>query len=519
MGATKTPMQQSSSLRASTSMAAHASVGSTSNSPPPSFAKYAKIQPAIAIKPKPSTPSPSVKTAFNPHYDPSSSSSATLLHEEAINTSRKWILPPRPRPGRKPSAQTAAADERKAACKKKPKMSRLTKPDSGDSGNSAPLSAKMEGSASMNSMSSAMSISSSSFSQSDSKPSSSSMSTQSHGSSSVSVAPAIDTTSRPTLQPAPRQATDLRSTYLARLKEQELIRNYIEVLTNQIKELRFVQSGVITVDALDSSSRTSPKIAVPQTVEQLDQINNIHDLDRFVAHLTTQSNVIHSVTKKLTSGTGSQGPGLQSQIRYYLELRAKHRATGTPRAPPPRQAVAPPIAAAPKPGFTPSLLRPLKMNLFDSEDDVIDVDIINDGDSLLDRETGRARAPDEGLSEQFGDTSTKETLPFLTKDKDGKTLSRENLAAFNRDNISSLSRENLLALGRDTTSFSRDNFGPQGQDFFATDRLKLEESAAPDILGLAGEVRSERKSRKMVCGFCNTETPCLCFDADNIFGE
>lgn len=258
---------------------------STSLGTQPSLAKYAKIQPAVAIKPKPQA---ALKSTFNPRYNP------PLLDEQNINTLRKWVLPPRPRPGRKPTGPVL--EER--TTKKKLK-----------------------------------------------------------GHEKAVATPLRRTESAPA--PAPSDVLELQLAYLARLKEQELMRNYIEVLTDQIKELRFVQSGVITFDALNSGQ--APTAAASLPAEQLDHINNIRDLDAFLAHVTTQLNVIHSVTKRFDGG-------LQLQIRHYLELRAKHHRPAEPTQ------AAPPVAAASS--FTPSLLRPLQMNLF--EEEVIDVDVLDE---------------------------------------------------------------------------------------------------------------------------------------------
>ena len=57
----------------------------------------------------------------------------------------------------------------------------------------------------------------------------------------------------------------MQMSYLSKLKEQEVIRNYIEVLTNQIKELSFVQNGVITFDALKSNVKYNNKKILTST--------------------------------------------------------------------------------------------------------------------------------------------------------------------------------------------------------------------------------------------------------------
>lgn len=409
----ETPMRTSTSLRASTSMAVHPSIGS-GIAIQPTLAKYAKIQPAIAIKPKPTAAAPVKKSSFNPRYDPTTSTS--LLQEEAnINTLRKWVLPPRPRPGRKPTAPptTPVPEERKTT--KKKKVQKLEKEDT--------VSTTVTGIANGVAITTNPSVGATNASTVPSTKTNLASTAVKDGETLIA--------SRP-LQPASQQVGELQASYLARLKEQELIRNYMEVLTNQIKELKFVQSGVITSDALNERSKPSVPILLS---EKLAHINNIHDLDTFLAHLTTQSNVIHLVTKKFV-GDQSLGGRVQLQILHYLELRASHRGATNNDRPFTLPRLAMTRNQPSSQSFTPSLLRPLKLNFFD-DDEVIDVDLINDGDSFLDQ-TG-----------------------FL-------------------------------------------------------ERLRFDE---PNNGLLNDEKPVDKKMKKMGCGFCNADTPCVCFDADSIFGE
>lgn len=499
LNSTSEPMASSASLRASTSMAANTSTGSAgyggSGAPGGgSMAKYAKIQPAIAIKPKPAVQAPVQKPAFNPRYDPLASTS-NLLHDEAmgnINTLRKWVLPPRPRPGRKPTGTASSpvsAVTDKSLCNKKLKMLKRDDPKaamaaSPVAGPGAGTPASSSSSASPGPIGIGLSTSSrigaptpqlllkgenlvltsgvspsivtsgTTFTTSGVSGGGSAAATSTLGPDSPanlsSAREGSDATIRP-LNPARKQVSDLQTMYLARLKEQELIRNYIEVLTNQIKELKFVQSGVITFDALSSDGPGKPKLVLLLPSEQLDTINNVNDLDKFLAHLTTQSNVIHSVTKKFLGNSQNQESHLQLQIGYFLELRAKNNASAAVnQRNSPKQPLSLPVVSKTMSSFTPSLLRPLKMNLFDAEDEVIDVDILNEGDSLL---------PNSALA----------------------------------------------------------------------DRLKLEESqlasSESDFLSFSGSPEQkvgqvlQKKSKKLGCGFCNNETPCVCFEADSIFAE
>lgn len=454
-------------------MAVNTSVGSDVQHTPvhASMSKYAKIQPAIAIKPKPAVQVPAQKPAFNPRYDPSSQSKSTLLHDEVhsnINTLRKWVLPPRPRPGRKPTATLSnavpATVADKSLCKKKPKVQKrdevkptkvgswVTGPGAGTPGTSAASSSSSPGPIGIGLDTPTRMVGSATKVLLQDTFSGRQACGISPASTLATMAMAKENSDpgvRP-LQPAPKQISDLQTMYLARLKEQELIRNYIEVLTNQIKELKFVQSGVITFDALNSDRTDKPKLASLLPSEQLDHINNVNDLDKFLAHLTTQSNVIHSVTKKFVGSSLNQDSHLQLQIRYYLELRAKNSSTNASRSLESPKVLLPQLAT-PKTSssFTPSLLRPLKMNLFDAEDDIIDVDILNEGDSLL---------PNSGMADRL-----KFEIPPL---------------------------------------------GSNELDFFNL-------SGSPEQKAVAAPQKMPKKNG---CGFCNGGTPCVCFDADNIFG-
>lgn len=139
--------------------------------------------------------------------------------------------------------------------------------------------------------------------------------------------------------------------YLSKLKEQEVIRNYIEVLTNQIKELSFVQNGVITFDALKSNVKYNNKKILTSTTtstgpgttgaggiptsssssstsssksryDQLEAINNLNDLNKFLNYLTKSSNIIQSVKKN----PGISSETLNKQVDHYVEVRKKFKA-------------------------------------------------------------------------------------------------------------------------------------------------------------------------------------------------
>ena len=114
--------------------------------------------------------------------------------------------------------------------------------------------------------------------------------------------------------PPPSKAIDpatqmmgLKMSYLSKLKEQELMRNYIEVLTNQIKELSFVQNGVITFDALRTTAKMSPASTMTSKrltstltnskIDQLDSINNLNDLNKFLSYLGKSSDIIKNAQR------------------------------------------------------------------------------------------------------------------------------------------------------------------------------------------------------------------------------
>lgn len=430
----------------------------------PMLTKYAKIQPAVAIKPKPVIKPASHKSSFNPEYDPQTSTSTFFPEDQAgnINVLRKWVLPARPRPGRKPVANAAPTasnvspniDDSRGLNKKRFKT---TKPPVPQDQNSLPIAS---GAGSPGAFATAFNSSGSLTSMS--RTSSSNISTAKTG--LEETATNFQTTGATPTKPASKQVSALQETYLAKLKEQELIQNYIDALLNQIKELRFVQSGMITTDALSSINDTKKKVSTLQTPDQLDHISNFRDLEKFLAHLTTQSNVIHSVTKKfIDEGSGTRNQ-LQSQIEHYTRLRQRHREKnceavtktrpGIPRhnTMPSRGKLEPTSGGvAPLPSntrfsksllnqsdlsvppstFTPSLLRPLDIDLFDQEDEIIGV---------------------EPLEGEFFDKLRNTDDPEL-------------------------------------------EFAP--------------------ILKQASSLGRKR----LGCGFCSGETPCLCFDADIIFGE
>ncbi|GEQ69225.1 hypothetical protein JCM33374_g2896 [Metschnikowia sp. JCM 33374] len=492
--------------------------------PVPATSKYAKIQPAIAIKPKPlavagsSSPAAAgqVKSTFNPRYSPGSSSSPSSLAlppsarptEEAtanINTSKNWVLPPRPRPGRKP-------DERKSSSHKKVKLSKR-----GDTAASSLATEKPPRSAHSVSSSPPPSSSPSTPRQSiSSNPSSDALGESTRGiipkgkSGSVAAAVPLTCTTPKTKRDAlpllsskadvasgsakssvpPQRVTELQKTYLAKLKEQELVQNYIDILTNQIKELKFVQSGVITFDALNTHSPAKNRVVSQPPSDQLDNINNVRDLDAFLAHLTTQSNVIHSVTKKFVGDSSKEGSHVQSQIKHYLDLKANHSGTRSQLA---RES---------------DLPDPTKISLADQISMVPDHDLINSTspDTCVSIEPHSVSPNNSDAKEADGRLGGSKANSFFT-------------SGFLRPLNMNLFEQEEGILNVDIIN-ERDPFS---SSVGSMEKKRPDSVIDGDIEGLNGAPEFKqinvKGAKKIGCGFCSGENPCLCFDTDGVFGE
>lgn len=281
--------------------------------------KYPNIKPAISIKPKPvpialSKPNNHVMSNFDMH------SKSTLKNDISlnINTSKKWVLPPRPRPGRKPTANAEDSGN-----------DLVNSASSSTSFNSRPH--KNNGKKKVKiGHNEAIKVEDSEIRLNDGL----------HASKVANMKTNPLHVPKPAQKSDPNQVADLKMSYLSKLKEQELIRNYIDVINNQINELKFVQNGVITFDALNSDNEARPqrisqsntpitrninqiKPAMSQ-YEQLEKINNINDLNKFLAYLTRSSNIIHSATKKFIGDNATES-GLNNQIQNYLDIRATYK--------------------------------------------------------------------------------------------------------------------------------------------------------------------------------------------------
>lgn len=271
--------------------------------------KYARVQQPIAIKPTPIAVLPKPMKPSAVKFDVNAKPSFNAEIPLNINTSKKWVLPPRPRPGRKPT--TNANDESLES-----KNTAFTQPNSNihQARNGTKLtSTKKKGKC---------------------KKDDTSVKTEEHSPERTHAS-----LYTPNLESS--NLIDLKINFLVKLKEQELIRNYIEILNNQIKELKFVQNGVITFDVLNRDViPESPKYMNVNTkasssrppsahshYEQMEKINNLNDLNKFLAYLTKSSNIIHSATKKVSGDRANHG-NLNSQIEYFLERRLEYKSKG-----------------------------------------------------------------------------------------------------------------------------------------------------------------------------------------------
>lgn len=467
--------------------------------------------PQIAIKPRPIAVAPKpVATGqpppFKSSFDlttraPFTPDAPVSLN---INTSKKWVLPPRPRPGRKPIAQphaptsSAASSPAASAPAMSPSVS-VTSPTGGKDKPKLKVSPKRKAkkcevkppqrAVSMHPL-----ASSPGPAQLHAEPIKQSLSQDSLPNN------ALDAASRlPSLASlkAKEEMVSLQKVYLARLKEQELIRNYIDVINNQIKELRFVQSGVITFDALNGetkSSATPPTLASPKYSphEQLEQINNMNDLNKFLAYLTKSTSVIHSVTKKFMGD--SQDQNIANQIAHYLEIRSKYKLLKTQelkslekikrekmkhlskgsvglkssKAPPSSGAASSillspvnSLNSTPAPSsshnevFTPSLLHTLPLDLFNPGDDF-----------------------------DFADTSA------LVPDD-------------------SMEQLNLHSLVHEDVDLDFDD-----SDIFKHIDTKVSPQLPSPVSKSPVAEPPDKEKKKFNCGFCTSGTPCLCLDAE-----
>lgn len=540
------------------------SMPSTTTKPAPVKVAQNPKYSTIAIKPKPVPIAVLPKTSRPPSYkstfDLNSRSSLKSDISLNINTSKKWVLPPRPRPGRKPttSQKCSPPPELKATSPKVPKKrSKLVKKEPASSDKKSVVMSPsvsspdtkpspvvkiesedifMKKSATVDSIMKVdtLPVTNKKPGIADSvpiamkKPSPTPIKIEPDlmipGANRVqtNVKPLITLKQQPIkpLKPNKEDLIYLQNIYLSKLKEQELIRNYIEVINNQIKELNFVQSGVISLDALNGehpatagestvqNEAKSTKSILPSAHEQLENINNMNDLNKFLSYLTKSSNIIYSVTKKfMNQKNEDEAKVLEEQINHYLEKRSKYKTLKNQevrtieklkkerqkqellkqKSPPsPKTETTPKLELTPSsilissvnspnspPGisdstpsaFIPSLLRPLKS--FQDIDDLNDMQFLNgsDGDFLN----------QSYLDDNFEEGEATNTQGLHYRD------------FYDNEMFTNLKPEPKVAPV------------PQPQS-------KIE----PKV-----ETKVETKGKKKFnCGFCTNDTPCLCLDAD-----
>lgn len=257
--------------------------------------KYSQIQPAAELKQQKGQVAVLPKLEKNTDYVkreplvlPKTQPEPTL----SVNTSRKWVLPPRPRPGRRPFLQT----------------SETLKDD-----NNLSKSANNSGG-----------IANAKITTDGTRKETESQLPMTGG----TISPKIHAHQ----QPENSEQVQLKEKLLARLKEQELIRNYIEVLRSQIEELSLVLNGMITFNALNNHDSRQETMENKTTAdgkkgigcEHLESVNNMNDLNKALSYMIRSSNVIHSVTKNFTENK-TVPRNLNSQIEHYLEIRSKFK--------------------------------------------------------------------------------------------------------------------------------------------------------------------------------------------------
>lgn len=561
--------------------------------------KYAKIQPAIAPKPSSSVP---LTTKFNPI--PSNKFQILMkssLTQDAtnLNTSKKWILPPRPRPGRKRTG---------TECDKVTKSQtngtkRKNKPKLEANGKNGDLKGKIEhgteGKSSTTVATTTMPIIKKEF---DTAPTTTGLLGSNKQEIDESREPAASDTMRPSINtikreervmsvaatktavepevkltaqktngansglqpntmlkqllPAPPplpstksedpkvQMTELKMSYLSKLKEQEIIRNYVEVLTNQIKELSFVQNGVITFDALKNTTKVasnSQRITSTLTkskCDQLDSINNLNDLNKFLTYLSKSSDIIKSAKRQPDEYT-STSDNLNQQIDNYVQLRNRFKMLNQengkkankkkmgksqpdslestkPKASS-STSVTTPKHTSPKSPFTPDLLRPLNAsNLFNDPNlDMMEMD--------LQTETIEASPSTVGIladSDRIKATGDSLTIDFeATKFGVGNDASNDG-EFFHVDEHDFLSK---LVLD-DTTPTEETEMGEvvihkhdeEKNEPAINEPARQSEENGTEITKrnpITNDIIMKKKV-KFNCGFCTNDTPCLCFDSD-----
>ncbi|CUM63781.1 uncharacterized protein PRCAT00001365001 [Priceomyces carsonii] len=460
--------------------------------------KTHKTHHTIAIKPKPVPvavlPKPACPNLAGSLTLGSSPTSLRNSISLKINTSKKWVLPPRPRPGRKPTNVTHEDNSAKnqssteistlgfensdKTCPKK-KVKVLNASCKSPPSNGANRQIVNQSIQQLYNSGKQKIVPDTSINGTETIASISERTTISQ----------VGTFKEKVQTEDDSELIELKKTYLSKLKEQELIKNYIDVIGNQIKELNFVQNGVITFDALSSEAgilKTADEengTKKVNTYEQLERINNINDLNKFLSYLTKSSDIIRSVTK---SFLGNEKGGLNEQIRNYLEMRSKYKVSkeqenrkfGLSRATQKGHETKTTktadnfkglslIGSVPlkmNTSFTPNLLKPLNQSITIDSDDELN-EIWNNND----------------LSCNFELTDEDLMMDKLILRNDNEILNEP---------------------GQDANSHSA---APEVQVGNAKNNVDIKQNVPKPL----------KKDPKFNCGFCSIDGPCLCMETDS----
>ena len=550
--------------------------------------KYHKIQPA-AIKPKPVPIAMLPKPVHKSYFDPTPNLKSSI--QLNVNTSKKWVLPPRPRPGRKPTSGHGDDINGQALTPALSQTQTQTLTQSPVSGQAQPHAVPL---ASYNSKLSPKKKSKVTLEDENMKiisqlqqqfPNINANTLASAAAVPVAVplaAGAISSTDATT--GIPIQATNqsvsttvtsppitsnaiknLKIYYVSKIKEQELVKNYIEVINKQIKELKFVQNGVITFDALNNDEKSqsnpnqnqqnqsqnqnlaqaqnqqplllqqqlqlrqisSPQLSLPGVslasglglsslgqsgpYEQLERINNINDLNKFLSYLTKSSNIIHSVTKKYNISDEN----LDNQIKAFLDKKAKtkqqqklqqqQQQQRAQQAQKTKVSSVGSVGLGRKNGSSPSsmLLKlslemntPLKSIEEDFSDDGIDVF------SIL-KETPTIPSGFD-MEELF---TINELEDYILIDKGLKREEGQGLVPLQANQGNGHTFQDYSA--QDQPVNTTDVTQIRGQEQEEQQQQQLKQDVNNNVQ------QSTKRSKKVSsCGFCSNGTPCLCLDAD-----
>lgn len=352
----------------------------------PILAKKSKPVP-IAVLPKPSK---NLKSTFNPNMNLHVKHSPSIkLKQDVglnINTTKKWVLPPRPRPGRKPVNLDEPEDHKSKSQVTSPT---IIQPHSHQNttrtSDHQVLEKKLEdGNQDTKLEKPKHKIDKKCDKSYKEKLFKEKLFKEKGGKDKPKPKPHGK---KPETDP---EIMNLKMNYLSKLKEQELINNYIDIINNQIKQLTFIKNGYMTLDTLNqinpnidpnengglnldllkdlnngnelhseselfrnlnlntSSDNSSPSVSgnssgfvspnisdfsspdpegtseiKTRNSQDLESINNPQDLDKFLNYLLKSSNLIHRVTKNYKSD--NDYGNINSQITKYLRLRSNYQ--------------------------------------------------------------------------------------------------------------------------------------------------------------------------------------------------